>query len=122
VDLSGTQVQQQPRARISLGAAYDLGLGQRGTLTLQGRVYYSSEYNANDVVLGRDRTSVQKAYSRTDLRASWLPRNGHLRISAFVENLEDEAVLLRLVRGGDNILQGAYAAPRTWGVALTVSR
>jgi iron complex outermembrane receptor protein len=122
VDLSGTQVQQQPKARFSAGLGYDIGLRRWGTLSPYVHLYYSSAFGVNDIVLGRDRVSIQDAYTRSDLRLAWTPRDRPFRIQAFVESVENDAVLLRLVRGGDEILQAGYAAPRTWGVTLSVWR
>jgi iron complex outermembrane receptor protein len=122
VNLSGDRVQQQPKARLSVGAAYDIDLRQRGTLTPSARTYYSSEFGVNDIILGRDRVSIQDGYSKTDLRVIWMPVSGRFSVQAFVDNLENEPVLLRLVRGGDDILQGGYAPPRTWGIAMSVWR
>jgi iron complex outermembrane receptor protein len=120
VDLSGNRVQQQPKARLAGAASYDIDLGRRGTFTLGAQAYYSSRFGVNDIVLGRDAVSIQKGYTKSDLHAAWTPAGGRFEIRAFVENLENEPVLLRLVRGGEDILQGAYAAPRTWGVTMSV--
>jgi iron complex outermembrane receptor protein len=122
VELSGNRVQQQPAARWSIGAAYDLDLQRWGTLSPSVRTYYSSAFGVNDIVLGRDRVSIQDGYSKTDLRVAWVPRRGRFSVQAFVDNLENEPVLLRLVRGGDDILQAGYAPPRTWGVTMSVWR
>lgn len=118
LNLEGTRVQQNPRTRLSIGVGYDIDLGNAGTLTPYVQEYYSSEYSANDVVYGLDRISVQPAYNKTDLRLYWAPRKGRFTVQAFVENLENEAVITRVTRGGDNFIQGGYAAPRTGGVKL----
>jgi iron complex outermembrane receptor protein len=122
VNLSGNRVQHQPAVRWSTGATYDIDLRQWGTLSPSIRTYYSSEFNVNDIVLGRDGVSIQDAYSKTDLRVTFNPRGKRFSVQAFVDNLEDDPVLLRLERGGEDILQGAYAPPRTWGVTMSVWR
>ena len=123
---SGAQTQDPVTVARTLTAAdsagYEIDLGGGGSLTPYAHTYYSSEFTANDVVYGSDRVSVQPSYTKTDLRLSWAPRNKHFRVQGFVENLENEPVLIRIVRGGDNFLQGGYAAPRTWGVKLSYRR
>ena len=118
LNLIGTQVQQNPRARGSVGVGYDIDLGDRGTVTPFLQEYFSSKFSANDVVYGRDAVSIQPGYHKTDLRVYWLPRNRHYSVQAFVENLENTAVITRVTRGGDNFIQGGYAAPRTAGVKI----
>lgn len=122
VRLDGTQVQQQPRARLAVGAGYDIALGRLGTLTPYLRSYLTSAFGVNDIVLGRDRVSIQEGFTKTDLRLAYAPRGKRLRVQAFVLNLENQAVLLRVVRGGDDILQAGYAPPRTWGVQVSYRR
>ncbi|MEO5897527.1 MAG: TonB-dependent receptor [Vicinamibacterales bacterium] len=118
LNLDGTRVQQNPRTRLSIGAGYDIDLGKGGVLTPYVQEYYSSEYSTNDVVYGADRVTVQPGYNKTDLRLYWAPKSRRFTVQAFVENLENEAVITRITRGGDNFIQGGYAAPRTGGVKL----
>ncbi len=122
LNLNGTQVQQNPTSRFSVNAGYDINLGTAGTLTPYYQGYYSSKYSANDVVYGRDAVSVQPSYYKTDLRLYWAPRTGSFTVQAFVENLENEAVLTRTTRGGDNFLQAGYAAPRVAGIKVQYRR
>ena len=69
--------------------------------------------------IGSDGTNVQDAYTRTDLRLIWALPQAQWRVQAYVENLEDDAIILRGLRGGDNFIQAVYAAPRTAGVRLS---
>jgi iron complex outermembrane receptor protein len=118
IDLDGTQVALSPTARLTLSASYDIRTGG-GTFTPTVQSYLSSSYTAWDVRIGRDGINVQDAYSRTDLRLFWTPPQAQWRIQAYVENLENDAILLRALRGGDNFIQAVYAAPRTAGIRLS---
>ena len=118
IDLDGTQVALSPTARLTLSAGYDIK-SSAGTFTPMVQSYLSSSYTAWDIRIGRDGVNVQDAYTRTDLRLMWSLPQVQWRIQAFVENLENEAILLRALRGGDNFIQAVYAAPRTAGVRLS---
>jgi iron complex outermembrane receptor protein len=118
IDLDGNQVALSPTARLTVSAGYDIKTGA-GTLTPMIQSYLSSSYTAWDIRIGRDGINVQDAYSRTDLRLSWALPQAQWRVQAYVENLENKAILLRALRGGDNFIQAVYAAPRTAGVRLS---
>jgi iron complex outermembrane receptor protein len=118
LNLDGHQVQLHPTSRATISASYDFRTGI-GTFTPIVQTYLSSSYTAWDLKIGRDGVNVQDAYSRTDLRLEWVPTRAQWRVQAYVQNVEDDAVLLRALRGGDNFIQGVYAAPRTAGVRLS---
>lgn len=118
IDLDGNQVALSPTARLTLSAGYDIKTGA-GTFTPQVQSYLSSSYSAWDIRIGRDGVNVQDAYTRTDLRLMWSLPQAQWRMQAYVENLENDAILLRALRGGDNFIQGVYAAPRTAGVRVS---
>lgn len=117
IDLDGTQVALSPTTRLTLTGSYDIKTGA-GTFTPSIQSYLSSSYTAWDVRIGRDGVNVQDAYTRTDLRLIWALPQAQWRIQAFLENIENDAILLRGLRGGDNFIQAVYAAPRTAGVRL----
>jgi len=118
LNLDGSQVALSPKARLTVSASYDIKTNA-GTFTPLVQSYSSSSYSAWDTVIGRDGVNVQDAYSRTDLRLIWALPNQPWRIQAYVENLENKAILLRALRGGDDFIQGVYGPPRTAGVRLS---
>ena len=59
----------------------------------------------------------QKSYTKTELRLTYQNRNG-LSLQAFVENLEDEAVIGRATVSNGGAFSGTFAAPRTYGLRL----
>ena len=113
--LDGTQVALSPDFRGAFSVSYDIKSGS-GTFTPSAHLYASSSYSAWDIVFGPDAPNVQKSYTKTDLRLSFAHKGGKFTASAFAENLENEAVLLRALRGGDDFIQAVYAAPRIFGV------
>jgi iron complex outermembrane receptor protein len=117
IDLDGSQVALSPRARLTFTASYDIRT-EVGTFTPLVQSYSSSKYSAWDTVIGRDGVNVQEAYTRTDLRLIWELPNRPWRVQAYVENLENQAILLRALRGGDDFIQAVYGPPRTAGVRL----
>jgi outer membrane receptor protein involved in Fe transport len=67
----------------------------------------------------------QDSYTKSDLRLTWESENSGLSIQAFVQNLENEAVLTRTVIFGPSeaatptaSIQANYADPRTYGLAV----
>ena len=115
--VQGTRVALSPDFRGAFSLSYDVKSGT-GTFTPSAHLYASSSYSAWDIVIGPDAPNVQEAYTKTDLRLAFAHKGGKLTASAFVENLENEAVLLRALRGGDDFIQAVYAAPRIFGVRV----
>lgn len=62
----------------------------------------------------------QPAYTKTDLRLTYPTANGQFRIQAFVNNVEDQAVITRAVYGNHRSLLTSFAQPRTYGAAAGV--
>jgi iron complex outermembrane receptor protein len=117
IDLDGTQVALSPTTRLTIFASYDIKTGI-GTFTPLVQSYMSSSYTSWDIKLGSDGVNVQDAYTRTDFRLIWGLPYAQWKVQAYVENIEDDAILLRGLRGGDNFIQAVYSAPRTAGVRL----
>ncbi len=118
INLDGSQVALSPDARLTLTASYDM-VTSAGTFTPLVQSYLSSSYSAWDTRIGRDGVNVQDAYTRTDLRLLWTMPGRPWRAQAYVENLENKAILMRALRGGDDFIQAVYGPPRTMGVRLS---
>jgi iron complex outermembrane receptor protein len=117
INNTGHEVQGAPDYTLNAGYqhTFDLASGAQ----LRGRVsssYVDGHYAANNNARG----SFQSAYTRTDIDASFVSANHEWTITAFVRNLEDEAVLASyadpISRGGDI---GFLEAPRTYGITVT---
>lgn len=119
LDLEDDTPPWAPDYTLSLSVGYDLDLGDMGNLTPFLQVYYSDEYNTDDVVTYEQQK--QDSYTKTDFRLIWLSPNQQMEAEAFVENIEDEEVLARTNVGGFDLVQTSYLYPRNYGVKFTYS-
>jgi iron complex outermembrane recepter protein len=105
-----------PDYTIQLGAAYDIDLAG-GTLTPSVQSYFSSDFinTAFTPNFGR-----QDGFTKTDLRLSFLSADERFTVQAFVENVENTAVLHRVAFGGNRSLNAVYQTPRTYGIKAGV--
>ncbi len=107
-----TRVQNTPDFSAQFGMAYEIDLGNGGTLTPEVQTLYSGNY-----LLSRAFPQYpQEAYTKTELRLTYRSPNQGLTLQAFVENLEDNATIGRVTVASGGGFSGSYAAPRTWGV------
>ena len=106
-----SRVQNTPDITLRGGIAYDIDLGSAGTLTPEVQTYFNGGY-----LLSRPLVNYrQQSYTKTELRLTYQSRGG-LSLQAFVENLEDKAVLGRVTVGDGGAFSGTFAAPRTYGL------
>ncbi len=117
VNQDGNRTPWSPEITAGGSAAYRIDLGDRGTLTPYVQTYYSDGYNTSNL-LATDPAHDQDSYTKTDVRLIWASLDTTLRIEAFVENLEDEAVLARGNNNSDDVVQTSYLYPRNYGVKL----
>ena len=78
------------------------------------QTYFSGEYILTDLT---PNFGNQKAFTRTDLRLTYRSADDRFRVQAFVNNLEDAAVIGRAVYASNRTLQAHYAKPRTYGIS-----
>ncbi|NIB40351.1 TonB-dependent receptor [Pseudomaricurvus alkylphenolicus] len=117
LDLNGETPPWSPDVTLSLSIGYDIDLGDMGRLTPFLQTYYSDEFNTDDVVTYS--TQVQDSYTKTDFRLIWTSADENLSAEAYVENMEDEAVLARTNVGGFDLVQTSYMYPRNYGVKVS---
>lgn len=122
LDLSGNEVPVSPTYTASLGASYEMQLGDNATLTPEVRTYISDGYflqaaNFDGGIDGRD-AGRQSSYTKTDL--SLTLQTERFSLQGYVRNLENEAVLTAAIFGGQAALFQNYAPPRTYGVRAGV--
>lgn len=120
-DLSGNRLEDSPRWKTSLYAAYDFDLGDRGTLTPVVEFTWTDEY-----YLRPQNDSVDRVgdYTKTDLRLIWRSPGRRWTMEAFVDNLENEIVYARNVYVAEfsNMMSGfGMLPPRTYGVRVGFS-
>ena len=115
VDVSGRRIAFSPEFTLGISAEYGFDLGQSGSLTPAIQFYYSSDYQTADQYFP---FALQDSYTQTDLRLTWLSPQGRWTISGFIQNLEDEEVILRTnIFTGEQIGQ-TFADPSIYGVTV----
>jgi len=124
LSLEGWAPALSPEFSTGLQVSHDILLGNGSVLTPFLQTTYTGKYYAHDVnVPGVD----QGAHTKSDLRLIWTSANSRIQAQAFVLNVEDEAVLNRVVvfNPGGTVdlasLQAHWNNPRTWGVSVTYS-
>ena len=107
-----TRVQNTPDISILGGFAYEIDIGNSGTLTPEVQTLFSGSY-----LLSRAFPNyLQKSYTKTELRLTYRTANRNISVQAFVENLENTATIGRVTVASGGGFSGSYAAPRTFGV------
>lgn len=115
-NLDGLQVQMSPDFTVTLLGAYTYTLASGATLRPGITVYYSDDYRVADAPFFY---ANQDSFSKTDLSLTWESASQEWSVRAFVQNLEDEAVLLRATRFGGDVAIADFAAPRTVGATVS---
>jgi iron complex outermembrane receptor protein len=120
LDLSGYRIPNSPKFTFNVGGRYNIDLGSAGTITPEARFFWSDEYfvaesNYDGGIRGRP-VGRMPSYTRTDLSLTWASADERYMVQAFVQNLEDEAVLNRAVIGGQGAIFQNFGAPRIFGV------
>ena len=113
--LKGLQVQNSPDFTATLLGSYIVDLGGSGTLLPAVTFYYSSDYRVDDSpwFFGN-----QDAFTKTDLSVTWMPVNQDWTARLWVNNIEDEATLLKATRFGGDVAVTDYSNPRMWGLTV----
>lgn len=123
-NFKGNKLNQTPPYSINLGAEYSFQTGF-GTLTPRIDAFFSGKvYFLPDNYV----TSRQKAYQLTNLRLTWTSPDSRYRVDAFVNNIENNAVIsndgLQSITLGQQVLEPdnfVYYPPRTYGVRVGVN-
>ena len=117
ITLDGETPPWSPDITIKLGGNYEFDLGQYGTLVPSVHFSYSDDYNTSSFNVDFP-TAIQDAYTKTDLRVNWLSPDGSFGLEAYVENIEDEAILQRVTISGEDALPSNFGYPRNFGVKI----
>ena len=122
LSLKGWEPALSPDVTVGAQISYDFQMSGGSVLRPFIQTTYTSEYAAHDINV----TGVfQDAHTKSDARLIWSSGSGKLELQAFVLNIENEAVLNRVVvfnPGGTSglaSLQANWNNPRTWGVSGT---
>jgi iron complex outermembrane receptor protein len=120
LDLAGKRVPLSPEFTFNIGGRYDIDLGSAGTFAPEVRFFWSDDYFVNEFnydagIPGRP-VGRMPSYTRTDLSLTWRSPEDRFSLQAFVQNLENKAVLNRSVIGGQGAIFQNFAPPRIIGV------
>ncbi|MBN8431324.1 TonB-dependent receptor [Microbulbifer salipaludis] len=122
LDLKGYSPALSPDMTLGLQVSYDFLLNDGSRIRPYLQTYYSADYYAYDINV---EGAKQDAYTKTDLRLIWESPSASTEVQAFVMNLEDEAVLNRVVVFNPSAdpsiasLQANFGNPRTWGMNVS---
>ena len=120
LDLTGYRVPLTPELTFNVGGRYEIELGSAGTVTPEARLFWSSDYftaesNYDAGIPGRP-VGRMPSYTKTDLSLTWESADDRFLVQAFVQNLENKAVLNRTTIGGGGAIFQNFAAPRVGGI------
>ncbi len=108
-----SRVQNTPDITLRAGIAYEIELADGATLTPEVQTYFNGGYILSRALINFQ----QQSYTKTELRLTYESAGG-LSLQAFVENLENEAVIGRATVSNGGAFSGTFAAPRTYGLRL----
>ncbi|MBV7538690.1 TonB-dependent receptor [Duganella sp. sic0402] len=112
VDWSGKSLDKTPSTVATLSWNHSWPLANGGRVKTQIGTRYSTSYLNSDFVGAVQYR--QKAFSRTDISATYLTADGKYTLQAFVNNLEDKVQITAV--GGNN--DYSVSAPRFFGIRL----
>jgi len=116
-DLKGATPVLSPDVVLNFTADYRFDLGDKGSLTPRLSIYYSDEYGTSNL-FAIDQSHQQDSYTKSDFRLTWRSAVNNLAVAAYVENIENEAVLSRGNSNGSDAVQVGYLYPRNYGIRV----
>jgi len=119
-NMEGNTPGWSPDLMMNLFAEYTWDLGSSGALTPGLFFAYSDAYNTSNLY-SLDPNHDQDSYTKTDLRLTWSSESGKYWVAAYVENIEDEAVLSRGNNGSQDNVQTGYLYPQNVGIKFQVN-
>jgi iron complex outermembrane recepter protein len=117
-DLSGNQLNRSPKWKAYIGAQYEWGLGEYGSLSVR------ADYNWTDEqfyqIFNQASDKLPK-YHRINARISWESNDGQWSADFYAKNIENDDVRSNGVKYAptfDSVRTFEFFAPRTYGVTL----
>jgi len=114
---NGTTPGWSPKLMANFNAAYTFTLANGGTVTPAIMIAYSDDYDTSNLYTP-DPLTQQDSYTKTDLRLTWNSPDGSYTVAAYIENLEDEAVLSRSNNGSQDHIQTGFLYPQNYGISF----
>ena len=106
-----------PDYTFQFGGSYAIPLPGGASISPEVNFYYNSGYILTDLTPD---FGNQKAYTKTDLRLTFRSADERFRVQAFVNNIENEAVISRAVYSNHRALLATFARPRAYGVSAGI--
>ncbi len=117
VDVGGLEIPFSPDFTFGVSAGYSFPVGREGAITPSVDFYYSSEYFTADQHYP---FSLQDGYTQTALRLTWRSSpQAPWTVQAFVQNLENKAVVLRTNIFTQRQIGQTFGDPRTLGLRFS---
>ncbi|HEY2658341.1 MAG TPA: TonB-dependent receptor [Caulobacteraceae bacterium] len=114
-NLKGVQLNNAPKAAGNVGAEFDQHLGGFGTITWRAEVSLTDSYHVREF---NEPWTIQPAYAKFNLYASYVTDDGHYQLRGYVKNLNNVAVLSGELGYGAALSE--FEMPRTYGVEASV--
>ncbi|MGE4058405.1 MAG: TonB-dependent receptor, partial [Sphingomonadales bacterium] len=116
VDLTGLPLQRAPKWQLSLGANYEVPVGNAGTLQFNARYTYVS--NLNVAIDGSTRGERGKV-NLFDASVTYKDIDGRYSVSVFGKNLTNEIYLNNMTHVAAFLTSYGLSEPRRWGIELS---
>ncbi|MBT4519316.1 MAG: TonB-dependent receptor [Halieaceae bacterium] len=110
-DYKGNELNKAPGWTATLGYQHEWALGDNGSVTAGGLVYYMDDHY---LTFRNEEISEQESYTKVDLNLTYTSPQGNWFVSAYGKNVTDEEVMVSISLLG--VATAGFAAPRTYGV------
>ena len=113
INLKGQELVRAPEKKATLWANYNVPLGNRGKIDFMTIYGYTGVQHQEILNL-----PINKApsFDRWDFRATWTSVDRRYRVSAFVNNVEDELGIISIETLQNTGRRATTTSPRTWGI------
>ncbi len=118
-NIKGNQMQTAPDMNVAAYVQYAYPLRDHGTLTLLTDYSWIDKVYYSPFTLSTDEAP---AYSRVDLRLTWLSPKQNWTVAAFVDNVFDDIGIRQILDNGDGAnfrRDGTLTDPRQYGMEVT---
>lgn len=123
VDLEGDVIADLiPKWTLNIGIEHQFTLGNGATITPRANFYSEPAYDFSPTTLGAEASLCeQDAYTKVNVRASYVPAEGSWKATVFGNNITDEEIYTNCGAGGGGYGTFHYhhERPATWGAEFT---
>lgn len=115
VDYSGLPLYNAPKWQGAVGGSYDVDLGNKGNLTFNADLNYTSSLYTNDTPWPISRRG---AMTLVDASVQWRSADERYYVSIYAQNIFDEIDTQQAIRSGGTLTVFNYTPPRRYGVVF----